>query len=532
MQFISPILWDDAVDTIGDKTPIGSALTSEEWSQIPLALRQRAFFSATIESVRFLQNMRDGITDFLSRSVEDVGGGQTALKEGSRQQFIANFSDLAIRMGLGPLDASKAGTIEDITSEGRLGLIFDTMTQSANDYSYWKQGQNPDVLDEFPAQQFIRERDVKTPRPVHQENEGVVRLKTDLDFWMAMNDPSFGGFGVPWGPWGFNSGMGVEDTDRETAEQLGLLDPGDTVQPVEKDFNDRLEASTRGLDDDMKALLKKSFGDQVEMDDEEDVVRWAGTGTAPEEAPPETSPEPEAEPDAVTPGKESLTLDDVLGDLGLDADQTATAGDMTALREELKEEEPVQMKSMVKYVKGAQPGGVLTDENISKVTQDFLDFIPAENMMRLPKLKIEVVKDGNFMGQYAPGGTLQLNAAALKDPQRLRRTLFHELMHWLHREGGAAYQKAIADHFEERTDRERIRKLTPYSAYGKKDDWYDAYAGAIYPFEMVEGDRPGGLEVPTRYIEWLARSPEEMAQMWNEDPKFRETMKIVLHALF
>src|SRR5581483_5186559 len=203
MQFIQPILWQDAIDKIGQKSLIGSALSSEEWSEIPLELRERAFFSSTIENVRFLQRARDGITEFLSSAVETLPDGQKALATGSRQQFIKQMQDFAIAEGMGPLDAHDAGTIKDITSEGRLGLIFDVQTQSAEDYGYWKQGMDPDVLNEFPAQRFIREREVKQPRPIHQQNEGVVRLKSDLEFWLGMNSPAIGGFGVPWGPWGF-----------------------------------------------------------------------------------------------------------------------------------------------------------------------------------------------------------------------------------------------------------------------------------------------------------------------------------------
>src|SRR5579884_3765474 len=114
MQFISPILWEDAIDKIGDETPIGSALTSEEWSQLPLALRERAFFSAQVENVRFLQRARDFITDYMSHSVETLPDGNTALKAGSRQQFIKDMQDFAIGEGMGPLDAADSGTIKDI----------------------------------------------------------------------------------------------------------------------------------------------------------------------------------------------------------------------------------------------------------------------------------------------------------------------------------------------------------------------------------------------------------------------------------
>lgn len=516
MQFITPILWDNGVDAIGDRTPIGSLLNSEEWSDVPVALRERAFFSSQIESIRFLQRSRDFLTNFEANSIETLPNGQTALAAGSRQQFVKDLGDFAVSEGMGPLDPADAGTIKDITSEGRLSLIFDVMTQSANDYSYWKQGMNPDVLDEFPAQRFVREAEVKQPRTVHQMNEGVVMLKSDLDFWLAMNDPSFGGFGVPWGPWGFGSEMGVEDVDRDTSEQLGLLKPGEKVQPVEKDFNDRLEASTKNLDPDMVAKLKDSFGDQVQFDD--GTVKWRST-------PPEEKPAEPAAPAAPDPAS---TLVGILSGLGLDDATTATASDMTDLREQLKESNPADATRMIKYIKGAQPSGLLSSDSIQAMAQEFMDFVPEEKLQRLPKLKIDLVKSNSFMGQYGTGGKLDLNYQLLNDETRLRKTLFHELMHWLHREGDQDYRDAIQAHFDQRTAGEKIRAIPGYRGIqGKLDDWYDAYAGTIYPFET----KPEGLEVPTRYIEWLAMPPSQMAALWNDD-SFRETMKVVLQGLF
>ena len=335
MQFIQPILWDDALDKIGDKSLIGSALDSEQWSQLPLALRERAFFSATVENVRFLQRARDSITDYLSSQVETLPNGDKALATGSRQQFIKQMQDFAIAEGMGPLDASEAGTLKDITSEGRLGLIFDINTQAAEDYADWKQGQDPDVLAEFPAQRFIRVRDVKQPRIVHQQNEDVIRLKTDLGFWMAMNYPVFGGFGVPWGPWGFGSGMGVQDEDRDTAEQAGLIDPGQRVTPIDKDFNERLQASTKGLDPDMKARLKSAFGKQVDFDNEEDTVNWVQQPipTSPTIPAAPTPSVPAVVPSVAGPALPAPTLDDVLQQVGLDASPPrATTCSRSAMR--------------------------------------------------------------------------------------------------------------------------------------------------------------------------------------------------------
>lgn len=274
MQFIKAIPFQDATDKLGRKSIIGSSLNSEEWSAVPVALRERAFFSATIESIRFLQRSRDSIGDFISAAREEItlpdGTKTTALKTGSRADFIKQLQDFAYAEGMGPIDPTHTGTIRDIRTEKRLGLIFDTQVRQAQDYGWWKQGQDPDVLDAFPAQRFIREREVKQERDYHRFHENQVQLKSDLGFWKALNRD----FGVPWGPWGWGCGHDVEDVDRDEAERLGLIKPGEHAKPIERDFNADLQASVRGLDDDMLNDLRDAFGDQVVIDG--DTVRWAG----------------------------------------------------------------------------------------------------------------------------------------------------------------------------------------------------------------------------------------------------------------
>jgi hypothetical protein len=272
VQLVKPIPFLEAIEKIGSKTVVTSQpdLGSIQWSAVPVGLRERAFFSATVESVRFLQRGRDIITEFLSGARETLPNGEVALKAGSRSEFVKQMSEFAVAEGLGPLDPKLVGTIKDVTSEKRLGLIFDVQTRQAYDFGNWKQGQDPDVLNEFPAQRFIREIDVKQERSSHRPFENQVALKSDLNFWLRINKD----FGVPWGPWGWGCGHGVEDVDRSDAEALGLIKPGESAIPAERDFNDRLEASTRGLDDDMATMLKEVFGGQVDI--QGDSVRWAG----------------------------------------------------------------------------------------------------------------------------------------------------------------------------------------------------------------------------------------------------------------
>ena len=276
MQFVRAMPFEEAVRKIGRESPIGSKLDSAQWRDVPVALRESAMFSSTVENARWLSEAQNFIGDFLKGTRDESG----ALKAGSRAQFVKDMSAFAIKQGMGPLDPEDAGTLKDITSQARLSVIFNTKVQQAQSYGYWKQGQDPDVLDAFPAQRFVREQDVEHARDKHAAFEGQVRLKSDLAFWLRINQD----FGVPWGPWGWGCGHGVEDVSREEAEQLGLIAPGQAVKPVEKEFNERLQASTRGLAPEIKERLIKSFGEQVEYDDEADQLRWR------KKKPPEATP--------------------------------------------------------------------------------------------------------------------------------------------------------------------------------------------------------------------------------------------------
>jgi len=281
MQFVKPMPFREAAEKLGQRTPIGSALMSAEWQDVPVALRERALFSSQVESVRFLQRAQDWLDDFLQGNRETLENGSVALKAGSRAQFVQDMREFALAEGMGPIDESMAGGLRDITSEPRLGLIFNTLVQQSNDYGYWRQGMDPDVLDEFPAQRFIRVKAVKQERESHQRYENQVYLKTDPIWAKVINED----FGVPWGPWAWGCGHDVEDVDRNEAEGLGLIKPGDSIQPDSKNFNENLWASTNGLEPELLDKLKSEFGDQLVIDGSE--MSWQvvdEAAAAPQEA--------------------------------------------------------------------------------------------------------------------------------------------------------------------------------------------------------------------------------------------------------
>ena len=276
MTFTEPQPFEEALQKLDERQIALSPLRSREWREkVPTALRDRAFFSSTLENARVAQAMKDFIADFLAKAIDPATGG---LKAQGRAEFVADLRALCIREGLGKLDPETGQIapeidetdLTDLRSMARLQLIFDTQTTAAHEYGYWAQGNDPDILYAYPAQRFIRVRPVRTPRPLHAANEGQVRRKDDINFWLAMNPD----FGVPYGPWGFNSGMGVEDVDRIEAEDLGLLAPGQEIDPPDRLLNDTLSAGIRDIDPDIRAELLQIFGPQIRQVG--DRLQWTG----------------------------------------------------------------------------------------------------------------------------------------------------------------------------------------------------------------------------------------------------------------
>jgi hypothetical protein len=241
---------------------------------VPVALRERAFFSSRVENARFLQRGRDWINDFLASNRETVVGpdgvAREALKLGGRARFVDLMREFAIREGMDDLvPPEDRGGLKDITSQKRLELIFNTQVQQAHGFGYRQQGMQPDVLDAYPAQRFVRVQDVKEPRGWHAQFENGVWLKTS-PIWRAINQD----FGTPHAPFGWGCGHDVEDVSREEAEELGLLRPGEAVTPPKEDFNDGLQASAEDVEPELLNKMKSAFGDQIEVS--EGKIRWKG----------------------------------------------------------------------------------------------------------------------------------------------------------------------------------------------------------------------------------------------------------------
>lgn len=263
---LDPMPFWEALSYLEGKEAVASAMTTAEWQRIPVAVRVKASFSATLTSAKAVQALTDYMTGFVrgEKAVNEKGKEYYVYQ--GRAEFVANMRARMIEEGFGKV--LHDGTLDpdiheddlrDLRGCRRLQLIFDTQTEQAASFAQWQEGQDPDILDVYPCQRFVRVRPVHTPRPYHKAAIGEVRRKDDLAFWIGLNRD----FGLPWGPWGFNSGCGVEDVDRDEAEALGVIKPTDKVRSIKKDFLDNLEESVRGLDDKTRRWIQAQMENKV-----------------------------------------------------------------------------------------------------------------------------------------------------------------------------------------------------------------------------------------------------------------------------
>jgi hypothetical protein len=173
-------------------------------------------------SRRVLQRLR------LQRDSEEAGG---RIMECSR--FIDEVYDFTRGLGIGRNE--KADFLKHIW-EFSVGM--------AHGYAQWKTGQNEPVLAAAPAMELIRisqstSRDwpeiwqasggafYGEPESDYPNAPGrMIALKNDL-IWQRISS-----FGTPWAPFDQEGSVGTKNVRRREAQQLGLIQPKERLQPV------------------------------------------------------------------------------------------------------------------------------------------------------------------------------------------------------------------------------------------------------------------------------------------------------------
>jgi hypothetical protein len=257
MIFGDPTSLSEAVKVLLAKGIMPTSLDTDGLRQLDRALRNQSLFSAETTNAYLLQRYKDLFANLLEpqRLLEytpafpgDTLGRRTYSPAYVREEIKKFLAAIGYR----PLP-EEAGTIKDLSSDARIDLVIKTNTEMAQGQGWWLQGQDDAVLDEWPAQELFRAEGRKVPRDwfyrwqlaggqtgdpigtgwtITPEDSRLIALKNH-PIWTNLGSSTLfqDGLDQPWPPFAFNSGMWVRDVDRATAEEIGLLKPGQTITP-------------------------------------------------------------------------------------------------------------------------------------------------------------------------------------------------------------------------------------------------------------------------------------------------------------
>lgn len=246
MILAKPLPYREALQYLQQKSLLPTTGRTAELERLGAAITERSAFSAAVTKAEHLQRVQDAAGNLVSGQT-DFASQRLALK-----QFLQ-------AEGYMPSEEDR-GTLRDLSSDARLEVQVMTPVQMAQGYGYWKQGQDPAVLDAFPAQEFLRVEAREVPRTDWQDrfkaaggdviNGRMVALKND-PVWTKLSR-----FGQPYEPFDFGSGMGTEDVSRAEAIDLGLIDRDTELLPQDRPFNQDLQAAPEVRDENLRSLLE------------------------------------------------------------------------------------------------------------------------------------------------------------------------------------------------------------------------------------------------------------------------------------
>lgn len=252
-----------AAEKVRSKQVTPRAMSTAQWDMVDAQIRERAFFMAGVDNARILSAFQ--------HVAKEIAAGRMSLPEGRRKlrEFLA-------AIGYEPA-AEDAGTLKDLTSRRRLDVALQTNADLAAGWAQRKAG----LLDiANPGQELYRAKQARVPRDwasrwaeaaAAVNWEGVARggqmvaLKTS-PIWVELS-----GFGYPYPPFDFNSGMWVRPVSDDDCEALGLLADEEWLDKqlaeAEEGLNEGAEADCSDMSAEVLAELDRALGSVGEIVD-------------------------------------------------------------------------------------------------------------------------------------------------------------------------------------------------------------------------------------------------------------------------
>ena len=236
-----------------------AGMSSADWDGVDPDIRERSYWTARQGHYARVQGFRD-------RSQGIVDGNL------SEADALREVRAMLKATGYQP-EPGTEGTIQDLNSDARQRLILETNVAMVQERAY-RDSMMGSLA--YPAQRLVRIRYSRQPRDwaarwreaaAAVNYEGVA---TDGSHIALLTSPiwrKLSRFDLPYPPFDFNSGMGVDPVDYEEAQRHGLVIPEATVDDMDgESLNASLEASIAKMDGDLQQAFVEALEDCVEVE--------------------------------------------------------------------------------------------------------------------------------------------------------------------------------------------------------------------------------------------------------------------------
>lgn len=257
MLFAKPLPFAEALGSQAVRRLLPTDFTSGQLADLGPALLRRAQFSATVTDLDHLDELAGTYREMLAGTLD-------------RATARLRIKDYLARKGYAASE-DKAGTLQDLASDARINLQLDTNVEMMQGLGNQLQGQEPAVLDMYPARELVRVTSAMKPRDwesrwndaraatladgATDSSSGRMIALVGHPIWVKLSR-----FGNDYPPFDYNSGMGLRDISRREAMRLDLIGRDTQVRPettaLRPDMNVQTSSAVR--DSRLKAALEKT----------------------------------------------------------------------------------------------------------------------------------------------------------------------------------------------------------------------------------------------------------------------------------
>jgi hypothetical protein len=238
-----------AVKLAQERGLLPTDLGSADLQLLTQRLKERVFFSARTANLIYLDALKKLVDRHVQGEGRDNDLAKLRLEAKQMLQRLGYTPEGGFPDDKGkPVPPARAGSLQDLGSDKRLNLIFDT--QAALARGLGMKLRNLQRQEQYPAVELVRYKDARQPDwrrdwekrwQIAGENvewqgalhDQMIALQTS-PIWAALGSSALfpDALNVDYPPFAFNSGMGWHYIKAKEAEQLGLISAPATAEPL------------------------------------------------------------------------------------------------------------------------------------------------------------------------------------------------------------------------------------------------------------------------------------------------------------